>query len=272
MTEAQIRKRIVDIALSWEGRKEGTAGHREIIDLYNSHTPRPRGYKMTYRDAWCAATVSAAAIKAGFEDIMPVECSCTQMIALYKKLGRWVENDGYVPKVGDLCFYDWQDSGRGDNTGTADHVGIVAAVKTGMFTVMEGNKGGSPDYVGRRNMAVNGRYIRGFATPNYASKASGPAPAKPAQTIKQPKIGAASFRDKALAKTYTVNADLWLRTDGGKEHQGIVVMPKGLRVTCYGYYDKVGGAKWPLVAVTDTRSNYKKYKGLTGFCSMAYLK
>lgn len=275
MNETQLRRSAVSIAESWEGRKEGSSGHKEIIDIYNSRKPLPRGYKMTLNDAWCAATVSAISIKAGLTDIMPVECSCAQLIAAYKKLGRWVENDAYVPQIGDLCFYDWQDSGAGDCTGAPDHVGIVVKVQSGMFTVMEGNKNGSPDYVGRRNVAVNGRYIRGFATPNYASKATSASVSKPTQTApKQPKIGFASSKDSKLARTYEVNAasGLWLRTDAGKNSTAVTLMPNGLRVTCYGYYSTVSGDKWLLVSVTDNRIQFKKYKGMTGFCSAKYLK
>jgi hypothetical protein len=90
------------------------------------------------------------------------------MINLYKKHGRWMEKDGYVPEIGDVIMYDWDDSGKGDNKGEADHVGIVISVVNGYMTVIEGNKHNA---VGVRTLAVNGRYIRGFCLPDYASKA-----------------------------------------------------------------------------------------------------
>lgn len=40
-----------------------------------------------------------------------------EAIALFQALGSWVENDAYTPEPGDYIFYDWQDSGVGDNTG-----------------------------------------------------------------------------------------------------------------------------------------------------------
>ena len=43
------------------------------------------------------------------------------MVKLFRKLGEWVENDAYIPAPGDVIFYDWQDSGSGDNTGYSDH-------------------------------------------------------------------------------------------------------------------------------------------------------
>ena len=101
-------------------------------------------------------------------DIIPTECGCQKHIELFKARGAWQENDGYTPKPGDYIFYDWDDSGAGDNTGSADHVGIVTKVSGATITVIEGNKG---DAVAYRTMKVNGKYIRGYGTPDYAGKA-----------------------------------------------------------------------------------------------------
>lgn len=158
------RSAIVTEAIGHIGVKEGTILHHKIIDRYNAHTPLPRGYKVKYTDAWCATFVSFLAIVMGYTDIIPVECSCPKMIELAKKMGCWVENDGYLPEPGDIPLYDWQDSGKGDNTGVADHIGIVEKVVNGKITVIEGNY---QDAVGRREIAVNGRYIRGYIVPKY---------------------------------------------------------------------------------------------------------
>jgi len=176
MTESQARAKIVAIAESFLGRREGNGSHKEIINIYNAHTPRARGYTMKYTDAWCACFVSAVSIRAGFTDIMPTECSCTKMIELYQKLGRWEENDAYRPTLGDVIFYDWQDSGSGDNQGAPDHVGIVVYVAGNRMKVIEGNKNNAVEY---RTMEVNGKYIRGYGLPDYSKKAVGTA-TKPA--------------------------------------------------------------------------------------------
>lgn len=84
-------------------------------------------------------------------------------------MGIWVENDAYKPSAGDMILYDWQDSGSGDNTGSADHIGIVVSVSGSTIKVIEGNMSNA---VGYRNIAVNGKYIRGFVTPKYSSKAT----------------------------------------------------------------------------------------------------
>lgn len=157
-------KTIIELAQSWIGRKESDGTHKYIIDIYNAHNPLARNYKVKYTDAWCATTISALAIKCGFTDIIPTECSCQKMIELFKGLGSWVENENRTPNVGDIIFYDWQDSGSGDNQGWSDHVGIVEKVSGTTITVIEGNYG---DAVKRRTLQVNGKYIRGYGVPKY---------------------------------------------------------------------------------------------------------
>lgn len=170
MTEQELRSHVVATAEQWLGSKESNGTHKPIIDLYNSHKPLARGYAVTYTDAWCATYVSAVAIACGLTDIMPTECSCYYMIEKYKKLGRWKEADSYVPKLGDVVMYDWGDSGSGDNTGKPDHVGIVSYISGNNMKIIEGNKSNSVAY---RALSVNGKYIRGYCLPDYASKATG---------------------------------------------------------------------------------------------------
>ena len=98
MTESQLRKKVVKIAVSYLGCKEADGSHRKIIDLYNSHKPLARGYAVKYTDAWCSTFASAVAIAAGMTDIIPTECGCGKHIELFKKLGSWQEDDAYVPK------------------------------------------------------------------------------------------------------------------------------------------------------------------------------
>lgn len=170
MTEAQVRQKVLGIMQGWVKLKKSDKSHAPIIDTYNGNKPLPRGYEVSYNDAYCATTVSAAAIKAGYTDIMPVECSCYYLIEQAKKMGIWQENDAYVPNIADEVLYDWQDNGIGDNTGNPDHVGMVEKVVGNTITVIEGNMSGG--VVGRRNLQVNGKYIRGYICPKYSSKAT----------------------------------------------------------------------------------------------------
>lgn len=164
--------RVVEQARSWLGCKESDGSHKKIIDVYNSHKPLPRGYRVKDTDPWCAAFVSAVAIRLGYTDIIPAECSCAKMIEQFRRLGAWAEDESRTPRPGDILFYDWEDDGKGDNTGRADHVGIVEKVSGGTVTVIEGNLSNG---VNRRKLAVNGRYIRGYGMPKYDVQTCAPA-------------------------------------------------------------------------------------------------
>lgn len=177
MNVSEVRKRFAARAAAYVGVKEGTTKHHAIIDTYNAHKPIARGYKVKYTDAWCATFASMIAIEAGYTDIVPTECGCDKQIELWQKLGCWCENDAKVPEPGDYIYYDWQDSGAGDNKGASDHVGIVEKVTGSTIIVIEGNKNNA---VERRTLQVNGRYIRGYGVPKFEKKATSE-PAKPAQ-------------------------------------------------------------------------------------------
>ena len=107
---ADNRQLFVDTAKKWLGYNELNGSHKKIIDVYNTIRPLPVGYRMPYDKDWCAAFVSAVAQQCGLTDIVYPECGCERMINLYKAKGFWQEDDAYVPKPGDLVFYDWGDS------------------------------------------------------------------------------------------------------------------------------------------------------------------
>lgn len=165
----------------YKGIAEGSEQHKAILKVFNDSGLCTR-YKMTVNDAWCATSVSAAFIAVGLSNIFPcVECSCENMINLAISAGIWVENDAYVPDVGDVILYDWDDNGVGDCTGWSDHVGIVVSCDGSTIRVIEGNKSNT---VGYRDIAVNGKCIRGFITPHYAAGGSvTPTPSKSVQDV-----------------------------------------------------------------------------------------
>jgi lysozyme len=179
MTEQELRQKVVGTANEWLGTVEGSMAHRDLLAIYNSQNPLPRCTKMQDSWPWCAAFVSAVSVQCGLTGIMPTEMSCPLMIQKYQNLGRWVEDDAYIPSIGDVIFYDWDDSGSGDCTGTADHVGIVSAVYGTALTIIEGN---CDDKVMERRITVNARYIRGYGIPDFAAKCGAVT-----ETVEQPK-------------------------------------------------------------------------------------
>lgn len=174
---AKYASKVVEQAKAWLGLKESDGSYKVILDTYNSQAKLPRGYRMTTADPWCAAFVSAVAVKLVYTDIMPTECSCSKMIDLLKNIGSFVETDSVTPAPGWLLFYDWQDNGSGDNKGDPDHVGIVEKVEGNTITVIEGNYSNS---VKRRTLSVDGKYIRGYGVPKYDAE---PVPTKVDFTI-----------------------------------------------------------------------------------------
>lgn len=170
MTEDAIRQRVVDTAVSLLGIKEGTVEHKRIVDTYNAKLPKlPRGYKLSYNDPWCAATMTYIGIVLGITDIILPECSCSAMIELYKRKGRWMEDDAYVPKPGDLVMYDW-DAVKGECTGAPDHVGMVISVDGKSIKVVEGNY---DNQVKIRKICVEYVKTRGYCLPDYGSLVCG---------------------------------------------------------------------------------------------------
>lgn len=321
----KTREKAVELARSWIGRKESDGSHKAIIDIYNSHSSLPRGVRMNYSWAWCACTWSAIAIKLGYTDIMPIEISCGYLINAAKAMGCWVENDDYVPRPGDGVLYDWDDSGKDDNTGWPDHVGIVdyVDISGGYFTVIEGNYS---DSVKKRTVSINGKYIRGFIVPKYEEDGiisipiienlpittvaheviagkwgsgeerkrrltaagydyalvqktvneilNGDAAVveNPKQSQIQPfeksvvaSCAAKSFSSQ-IAGFYTTTADLYCRNDAGSNKKALCLIPKGIRVRCYGYYNMSGSTKWYYIRFTLDGVQY------TGFSSSNYLK
>lgn len=165
ITETQLRQKCTNTINAWLGAVEGDNTHAEILRIYNSQSNLD--YRMGTHDAWCAATVSAVWLKVGIADYICTSVNCGTLRDKAIAKGIWIEDDAYTPKIGDAIIYNWTDSGYGDNRGSADHVAMVVAVNGNTFTTTEGNMGGG--VVGHRTMQVNGRYIRGFIAPDYAT-------------------------------------------------------------------------------------------------------
>lgn len=305
-----LRSIAVMSAEKWLGLNEDDNSYLEILNVYNSYSPLPRGYAIKPGDAWCAAFASAVFISCGYDAIFPIECSCSQMINKAKDMGIWVEDDSYVPYLGDAVLYDWQDNGVGDNTGNPDHVGIIDYVnkQAGYMVVIEGNY---DDCVKKRTINLDGKYIRGFVVPKFTNGGVivEPISEKDIKTIAHEVIagkwGNGEIRKQRLTEAgynyddvrklvneilnekkypgeftnvepqyinssyaayYVTTANLNLRNGAGTNKKSMVIMPKGTKVKCSGYYSVYNNVDWLLV---ETEVANKKYKG---YCSSKYLK
>jgi len=328
-TKVSQREQYVKVLQSWLGKNESDGSFKSIIDTYNKGLAAAvkkwgtRNCQMSYSWAWCACCSSAAAMAAGVADVVPIEISCYYLIEIAKKNGIWIENDAYIPSSGDLILYDWDDSGKGDNTGSPDHVGVVEKCDGSKITVIEGN---CSNMVKRRELSVNGRYIRGFIVPKFSGSSSTPVtpskkktvdelakevingqwgngddrknhltnagydysavqkrvneilnggaakPSTPSQSQEQKttkEVKASSYAtgfDKSIAGTYKTTDDLYMRHGAGTNKKAMVIIPKGTKVQCYGYYSKAGGTRWYYIQVKIDGVLY------TGFSHSGYLK
>lgn len=140
------------------GYSEKNGLYKNIIDIYNSKLPLPRGYRVSYRDEWCAVFVSAMAIVNGCTDIIPRECGVAEMFMLCKAMG--IVKNTYSPQVGDIVFYQIRKN-------RLDHVGLIAEVSDNMIKVLEGNKS---ETVGYRVVEKGNNIVKYFARPRYDQK------------------------------------------------------------------------------------------------------
>lgn len=143
-------KKFYNAAAEYMGIKEGGEKHKEIIKIYNTITPLPRGVKANTSYAWCAIFQSAIAKKLGFTaDNFPFEMSCYYMYVWAVNHKRWRT----TPKKGYLIIYDWK------NDKTFDHVGFVYDETNNYINVIEGN---FSDTVGTRRISKTNAEIRGY--------------------------------------------------------------------------------------------------------------
>ena len=152
------RSAVVSTAVAWLGCKESNKSNKPIVDLYNSNM----GTKFSYRTPWCAIFVSAVAIKSGTTSIIVRGSYCPSVINVYKKSTvsnyKYGAGANYVPKAGDVIFFDW------NRNGVPDHTGLVASVSGNTVKTIEGNYS---DAVGYRTFSVGYRYVQGYGLPNY---------------------------------------------------------------------------------------------------------
>ena len=152
------RSLVVSTAVAWLGCKESNKSNKPIVDLYNSNM----GTKFSYTTPWCAIFVSAVAIKSGTTSIIVRGSYCPTVINAYKNSKvpnyKYGAGSGYVPKAGDVIFFDW------NRNGVPDHTGLVASVSGNTVKTIEGNYS---DAVGYRTFSVGYKYVQGYGLPNY---------------------------------------------------------------------------------------------------------
>ena len=247
---------VLSVLRSWIGKSRAAGTHKDIIDLYNSYTPRARGYKVTYTDDYCATTVSAAFIACGATALIGgTECGVERFVEdVFKPAGIWNEDGSSTPVVGDIVCYNWDDTTQ-PNTGWADHIGIVESVSGKKFVVIEGNMNG---VVGRRTVNVGWGPIRGFARPKYTATASAEKAATTAKTASTATTAKSTATSSAPSKTpkwvgkVSGCTLLNVRSWAGTENANIKMWPKlaaGNKVDVCDTVKAKDGSNWYYVRI-----------------------
>lgn len=218
---------------------------------------------MDFPAAWCDAFVDWCFQKAygvsnakgliggDFNDYTPSSAQ------LYKNKKAW----GTTPKKGAQIFFK--------NSTRINHTGLVYDFDDKYVYTVEGNTSGASGVIANGGGVCKKKYLRtnskiaGYGYPKYDVE-------KTTTTISSDKeitaTGTADCFDKSFSGTYTTTANLNMRDDAGKTKKTLVIIPKGTKVKCFGYYSLSKGVKWLYVQVTVNKVKY------TGFCSKSYLK
>lgn len=116
-----------------------------------------RWYGFNNRVSWCAIFVSWVANQAKIMNVSVPRFSVVgEGARWFKERGQW-EKRGYIPKSGDLIFFDWEQDKK------LNHVGIVEKVENDYIYVIEGN---SNDKCMRNKYFINSNEIAGFGVIN----------------------------------------------------------------------------------------------------------
>lgn len=175
-----------------------------------------------------------------------------------------VTTNSFKYKVGDIVKFTGtthyessiSTSPKQCKAGTAKVVNRIGGKKHPYCLIAE--KGGGSTVHGW----VDEKDIGGKVTNTSVNSAPTNTPTKP-----KTKVDSAQAFLKSLTGTYSATADLNMRSGAGTSKTVLTVIPKGGKVSCYGYYTTVNGTKWYYVT-------YRNSKGtlFTGFVSSKYLK
>lgn len=140
-------------------------GNVDVVNIAMSQVGNVGGYPywswygFASRVDWCSIFVSWVANQAGIsENIIPKFARASVGASWFMNNSLFRGRD-YVPREGDLIFFDW------DYNGISDHAGYVRYADGGTVYTVEGNT--LNDDCSTHSYPMNSAYILGYGTPNY---------------------------------------------------------------------------------------------------------
>ncbi len=162
------RSKVIEFGKKFIGTVGGSApGDDEFINYYNNIAHTSFSVRST---PWCAIFQTYILRNCGVPTtVCPNFASCTTLKNTFLVPNKlWQEPGSYVPKKGDLVFFNWYGIRKGD----LDHVGILTdTILNGnsMITdimVLEGNSSGE---VKHKKYLYDSKFIAGYGALNYES-------------------------------------------------------------------------------------------------------
>ncbi len=197
-----------------------------------------------YERAWCQIFVSWVAHWARVDNQMLHSASCYQTYMDFKARGRLrTAASGYIPKKGDIVFFDWENNGKGG----WDHVGIVDYVSGNYLYTIEGN---SNKTVRQKSYSLNDKQILGYGLPAYETTDTG--------ASGNTSVCSCSTSYAGTYRCTSASVPLKIRSGHGVNYSMIGMIPVGASNITVTH----GNGSWAHVT----------YNGVSGYSSMAYLK
>ena len=151
---------VVAIARTQLGYTESTRNYAVMPDneTIKGYTRYGAWYGEPYGD-WCAMFVSFCLNYAGV-DTMPLESNCPEWIQALTEVGLYHPAGEYIPRSGDVVFFDWNGDAVSDHVGIVTELTAATETETAKIKTIEGNIG---DRVGSHDYAPEDTTILGYA-------------------------------------------------------------------------------------------------------------
>ncbi len=140
-------------------------------DYVQGYTRYGAWYGSAYGE-WCAMFVSFCLHYAGMDEV-PTDAYCPSWVEKLQAMNLYKIPSEYVPKAGDIIFFDWE----GD--GVINHVGLVDEVLGAEIFTIEGNSGG---VVAKKMYEMHDKCIAGYGALNEFRSSEDPANIVPENT------------------------------------------------------------------------------------------